>query len=164
MLFETFFETMESELESKLLTVSEIKLSYLPLVKPSERPRVVNHYDAYQLFLSTWDMTKIELYEQFKVMLLNRTNRVLGICTLTSGTSTATFMDPKQIFGVALKANAVELILAHNHPSGSLTPSTQDCESTKKVKLIGDYLGLKVLDHLIITAEGSYSFANEGII
>lgn len=155
---------MESEIESKLLTVSEIELSYLPLVKPSERPKVVNHHDAYRLFLSTWDMSKIELYEQFKVMLLTKANRVLGICTLTSGSSAMTIVDPKQVFGVALKANATQVILAHNHPSGSLLPSVQDHESTKRVKLVGDYLDLKVIDHLIICAEGFYSFANEGII
>lgn len=155
---------MEQKSESTFLTVSEIELSYLPMVKPSDRPVVLNHYDAYRLFLNTWDKTKMELYEQFKVMLLTTTNRVLGICTLTNGTSSATFVDPKQVFAVALKANATRVILAHNHPSGNLMPSTEDHESSKRVRVVGDYLGLKVLDHLIISIEGYYSFANEGVI
>lgn len=155
---------MEQESGSIISIVSEIELSYLPRVKPSARPKIQGHHDAYQIFIDTWDMSKIELFEQFKVMLLNKANRVLGICTLTNGTAAGTIVDPKQVFAVALKANATQVILAHNHPSGNLTPSNNDCEVTKRVKLVGQYLDLKVLDHLIISVEGFYSFASEGVI
>lgn len=155
---------MEPNLESAVPIVSEIELSYHTVVKPSLRPKVVCDSDVYRLFLSTWDMSKIELYEQYKVMLLTNANRVLGICTLNTGTATATFADPRQVFGVALKANATKVILAHNHPSGLLRPSSQDIESTKRMKLIGKYLEIPVIDHLIISSERYYSFASEGII
>jgi len=150
--------------EEILGTVAEIEISYSSQIKPSERPKITTQNDVYRLFIDTWDKTKIELVEQFKVMLLNRCNRVLGICTLTSGNVTGTIADPKQIFSVALKANATSVIIGHNHPSGSLIPSAHDYDITRKIKAAGDLLDLKVTDHLIITLEGFYSFASEGVL
>ena len=72
--------------------------------------------------------------EQFKVMLLNRANRVLGIFEVSNGSSTGTVADPKLIFAAAIKANACGIILAHNHPSGNLQPSKADIDLTRKVK------------------------------
>lgn len=144
--------------------VTEIEISYKPNIKPSKRPKITKPEDAYQLLLDTWDITKIELVEQFKVMLLNRSKRVLGICTLTTGSVVGTIADPKQVFAVALKANASEIILAHNHPSGNLIPSKSDEDLTQKMKAAGMLLELKVIDHIIVTVEGFYSFAQEGTI
>lgn len=155
---------MEKELCSLKIIVAEIEISYMPKIKPSARPKITGQADVYLLFINTWDKTKIELIEQFKVMLLNKANRVLGICTLTSGNVSGTIADPKQVFAVALKANATQVILAHNHPSGNLDPSTGDYDLTKRIKAAGEFLDLKVLDHLIISIEGFYSFANEGIL
>lgn len=155
---------MEKENGAIPQIVAEIELSYMPAIKPSARPKINGQNDVFQLFTDTWDKSKLELYEQFKVMLLNRANRVLGICTLTSGTVHGTLVDPKQIFSVALKANATQIILAHNHPSGNLNPSANDYEITKKIKAAGEFLELKVIDHLIISVEGFYSFASEGIL
>ena len=146
------------------VAVAEIEISYVSDIKPSERPKITSQEDAYQLLIKTWDATKIELLEQFKVMLLNKANRVLGICTLTSGNVSGTIADPKQIFVVALKANASLVIIAHNHPSGSLIPSVYDHDITKKIKAAGDFLDLRVIDHLIITTEGYFSFADEGVL
>ncbi|MCW3111493.1 MAG: repair protein [Segetibacter sp.] len=144
--------------------VAEIEISYRPKIKASARPQISVPQDAYKLFLETWDVKKIEFVEQFKVMLLNRSKRVLGICTLTTGGVGATIVDPKLVFGVALTANASEIIVAHNHPSGSLQPSKADYELTYKLKTAGDYLDLTVTDHLIITPEGYYSFAYDGVL
>lgn len=155
---------MEKELCSLNSMVAEIEISYIPKIKPSARPLITGQVDTYQLFIDTWDKTKIELLEQFKVMLLNRGNRVLGICTLTTGTVSGTFADPRQIFAVALKANATAIIIAHNHPSGNLVPSTGDYDVTRNIKAAGKFLDIKVLDHLIITVEGFYSFASEGVL
>ena len=144
--------------------VGEITLSYTSQIRISSRPILKDAECVYQVFLQTWDISKIELLEQFRVMLLNRANRVLGICTLTSGNVTGTIADPKQVFAVALKANAVNVIIAHNHPSGCLNPSKADEELTRKMKLAGEYLDIKVIDHLIVTTEGYFSFADEGLI
>ena len=95
-------------------------------------------------------------------MLLNRSHKVLGICSLTMGNVSGTIADPKLVFVTALKSNASYVIIAHNHPSCSLKPSRADEELTRKMKEAGKFLDLPLLDHLIITSESYYSFADEG--
>ncbi|MEZ4945070.1 MAG: JAB domain-containing protein [Cyclobacteriaceae bacterium] len=144
--------------------VAEIQLSYKSNVKASERPKISNSKDAYEVFLSSWDDSKIEFVEQFKVMLTNRANKVLGIFELSSGGVSGTVADPKLIFAAAIKANACGILLAHNHPSGSTQPSQSDIALTKKIKEGGKLLDVQLLDHVIVTLEGYYSFADEGLI
>lgn len=95
-------------------------------------------------------------------MLLNRANKVLGIFEVSSGSSAGTVADPKLIFAAAIKANACGIIMAHNHPSGNLSASQADIDLTKKVKEGGKLLEIQMLDHLIVTTETYYSFADEG--
>jgi len=147
-----------------LRQVAEIELIYKSKVKASDRPQISKSIDAYELFLQCWDKNKIAFVEQFKTMLLNRANRVLGIYEVSTGSVSGTVADPKQIFSAALKANASYILLAHNHPSGSLKPSRADEALTAKLKEAGRYLDLPVLDHLIISEEGYLSFADEGLI
>jgi DNA repair protein RadC len=147
-----------------LNTVAEIELVYKSKVKPSERPRITSTKEAYQILVQTWDENKIEFVEQFKVILLNRAQRVLGIYELSTGGVTGTVADPKLVFTAALKANACNIILSHNHPSGNLKPSKADEELTKKIATAGMYLDIKVIDHIIVTSEGYYSFADEGVL
>lgn len=144
--------------------VAEIQLSYKSTVKPSQRPRISGSRDAYNVLLENWDSTKVEFVEQFKVLLLNRANKVLGIFEVSTGCSTGTVADPKLIFAAAIKANACGIILAHNHPSGNLQPSQADIELTRKMKEGGKLLEIQVLDHVIVTTEGYYSFADEGLL
>lgn len=155
---------MEKELYLKEITVAEIEITYKSIIKPSLRPKITDAESVYRLLVDTWNASTIELVEQFKVMLLNRANRVLGICTLTSGCVTGTIADPKQVFSVALITNATYIILAHNHPSGSAAPSSADVALTARMKAAGELLELKVLDHVIVTTEGFYSFAHEGTL
>jgi DNA repair protein RadC len=144
--------------------VAEIQLSYKSTVKPSQRPRIAGSRDAYNVLLENWDSSKIEFVEQFKVLLLNRANKVLGIFEVSTGCSTGTVADPKLIFAAAIKANACGIILAHNHPSGNLQPSQADIELTRRMKEGGKLLEIQVLDHVIVTSEGYYSFADEGLL
>lgn len=144
--------------------VAEVELVYKTKVKASERPKITSSKDSYNLLLQCWDMDKIELQEQFKVMLLNRSNKVLGVYEVSSGGITGTVADPKLIFMAALKASACGIIISHNHPSGNLKPSRPDEELTKKIREAGRLLDIQVLDHIIITSEGYYSFADEGLI
>jgi DNA repair protein RadC len=95
---------------------------------------------------------------------MNRARRILGIYELSTGGVAGTVADPKLVFTAALKANACNIILSHNHPSGNLKPSKADEELTKKIKEAGIYLDIKVLDHIIVTSEGYYSFADEGVL
>lgn len=101
-------------------------------------------------------------HEEFWVLLLDRRNNVLGQKRISSGGVAGTIVDAKMIFKPALERYASHIILAHNHPSGSLNPSIQDVNLTEKLKNAGGYLDIKVLDHLIITAHGYYSFSDEG--
>ena len=144
------------------LNIAEIKISYSTGIKA--KARITGSDSAYRLLLSCWDKSIIEFQEEFKILLLNRANKVLGIYPVSKGGVSGTLVDPKLIFSVALKCNASALILAHNHPSGNLTPSENDKGLTKKLISAGNFLDIKVLDHLIMTTEGYFSFADEGIM
>lgn len=144
--------------------VTEIELTYKSKVKASSRRKINSSKDAADIFIETWDKGKIELVEQFKVLLLNRANRVLGILELSSGGLTGTIADPRLIFVAALKAGAVAIAISHNHPSSNLKPSQADEELTQKIKHAGLLLDIRLLDHIIVTNEGYFSFADEGLI
>jgi DNA repair protein RadC len=144
--------------------VAEVKLTYRSKVKPTELPKITCSEDTHQILKGSWDHGRLEFVEQFKVLLLNRANKVLGLYELSTGGVAGTVADPKLIFVAALKACASAIILGHNHPSGNLTPSAADIQLTKKIKEGGALLDIAVLDHLILTGEGYYSFADEGLL
>ena len=155
---------MEESMKPGLVNqIAEVELIYKSKVKASDRPKITHSRDAYVIFRDNWDENKLEFVEEFKVMLLNRSHKVLGICSLTLGNVSGTIADPKLVFVTALKSNASYVIIAHNHPSSSLKPSRTDEELTRKMKEAGKFLDLPLLDHLIITDESYYSFADEGI-
>jgi DNA repair protein RadC len=103
-------------------------------------------------------------HEEFWILLLTQNCKVLGKELISKGGLNATVADPKVIFSSALRHSAASIMMAHNHPSGSLKPSHQDIELTKKISAAGRLLDIKVLDHLIITDSSYYSFADEGVI
>lgn len=149
----------------QLNNVSEIDIVYKRKVvcKASQRPLITTASDAYEVLIHYWNEDKIELLEEFKVLFLNRANRVLQLFTVSQGGITGTVADPRVILAVALKVAATSLILAHNHPSGSLKPSCADEELTHKIREAAKYFDLKVLDHLILSSESYFSFADEGL-
>ncbi len=144
--------------------IAEVELIYKSNIKASLRPNLCSSKDVYELLLQSWDKNRIELQEQFKVLLLNRANKVVGIFEVSSGGVSGTIADPKLIFTAALKTNACQIILAHNHPSSNLRPSKADQDLTEKMKAGGELLEIRVLDHLIISMEGFFSFADEGLL
>lgn len=153
---------MDKPLFPELFQVPEIQMSYHNPTPYHDRIKVKGTHIAYEILNCTWDMDKIELVEQFKVLLLNQDNGCLGIVDLTMGIINFCPFDPRLIFGAALKANATAMVLAHNHPSGNLTPSTNDIASTKKIVQAAKLLGMTVMDHLILTTQGYYSFLQHG--
>lgn len=155
---------MESTNEKKQYEVAEIQLTYKSNVKPSLRPKINGSREAFNILMESWDENKIEFIEQFKVMLTNRANKVLGILEVSTGGVSGTVADPKVIFAAAIKAGACGFIVAHNHPSGNLTASQSDIELTKRLRDGGKLLEIQLLDHLIMTTEGYFSFADEGMI
>jgi DNA repair protein RadC len=144
--------------------VAEIEIRYKTKVKPSQRPVVNCSSEMYDLLISLWDQNTIESQEHFKVILLNRTNKVLGIYNASSGGISGTVVDPKLILVTAIKAGACSIVISHNHPSGSSKPSRADIEITRKIAEAARYLDMRVLDHLIITTENYFSFADGGLI
>lgn len=155
---------MKTKENNSWKTVSEIDLIYKTKVKSSERPLITSSRSAYTLLRDCWDPNKIELIEQFKVLLLSQSNKVLGIYEASSGGITGTVVDIRLLFAAALKANAVGFIITHNHPSGKTVPSEADRGITRKIKEAGELLDIKLLDHLIVTADSYYSFADEGAL
>jgi len=143
-----------------------VKLSYVSdfKVKLSEREKVSGSKDAERIFRPLFDVDIIEHHELFFIMLLNRAGRLLGVKKLSEGGCAGTVVDPKIIFQAAILANAQTLILCHNHPSGNLKPSSADLSITKKVTDAAKLFDICVADHLIITTEGFYSFADEGLM
>ncbi|MBE7177458.1 MAG: JAB domain-containing protein [Mucilaginibacter polytrichastri] len=135
-----------------------------PEVKARDRAKVTSSKDAHQILSGSWDAFRINLSEEFKVMLMNRAGRVLGIVPISSGGIHGTLADPKLIFSAALKGCATSIILCHNHPSGNLKPSQADIALTHKISSGGSLLDITVLDHIILTEEGYLSFADEGLL
>lgn len=103
-------------------------------------------------------------HEEFWVLYLNNANKVIAKYQLSKGGMTGTVVDVRIIFKSALESGAVAIVLCHNHPSGNLKPSEADKEITKKIKTAGKSLDINVLDHVIVTQNGYYSFADEGIL
>ena len=102
-------------------------------------------------------------HEEFWIIYLNNSNKVISKAQLSKGGITGTLVDVRIVFKTALEMGATGLILCHNHPSGTLIPSDADKQITKKLKLAGDSLEIKVLDHLIVTETSYFSFVDEGI-
>ena len=102
--------------------------------------------------------------EVFAVIFLNRANKINHFEIISAGGITGTVADPRVILKKALEENAVSIILCHNHPSGSLRPSRADEELTTKIKEAAKYFDIKVIDHIIVSEDGYYSFADEGIL
>src|ERR1035437_9536803 len=143
--------------------LAEIQVSYRTTVKASERRKILNSKDTESILREIWS-NGMELKEECYILLLNRASKLLGWYKVSEGGMSGTVVDPKLIFSIALKGLASSLVLAHNHPSGNLKPSAQDIDLTKRLKQAGVLLEIPVLDHLILSADGYYSFADEGMM
>lgn len=111
-----------------------------------------------------FDSDMIDWKEEFIVIALSRANKAIGFYKISSGGITGTVADPRVIFQFALLCNASTIILSHNHPSGNKRPSEGDIEITRKVSEVGRLLDIKVLDHIIVTSEGYYSFSENDLV
>ena len=141
-------------------TVGEVELTYKSTSK--SRSKIYSSEDAYKVLLPTYKEGTICYKEYLKVLFLNQASQVLGYTLISEGGITETYADVRVILQAALLTNSVAIILAHNHPSSSMKPSRQDMEITKQVKDAAQLMRIKVLDHLILTDAGYYSFADEG--
>lgn len=144
------------------MKVSEIKISYMNEV--DEKIKVLGSSEVYQVLKANWDLDTIELQEEFKILLLNQGNQVLGIKSMFKGGINTCSIDVRLIMGMALKANASALVITHNHPSGNLNASESDKRITSKIKECCELFDIRLLDHIIMAKNSYLSFADEGIL
>lgn len=117
--------------------------------------------DIYSVLLA--DLSDL-INEEFWIIYLNHRNKIIGKEKISAGGLTATIVDIRMLYKRAIERLATSIILAHNHPSGTLKPSQADLKLTNKIKEAGYILDIQVLDHLIVSDTGYYSFADEGTL
>lgn len=144
--------------------VQEVELVYKTKVKAAERSLIKSSKDSYNTLMTIWDENRIELQEEFKVLLLNRAHRVIGVYDSSMGGICGTVVDVRLILATAIKSLATAIVLAHNHPSCNLKPSEPDIQITRKIKAAAMYHDIDVLDHIIVSTDGYYSFSDEGVL
>lgn len=125
------------------------------------RKKIISSRDAFEIM---HPLLSDNNYEEFWIITINRGNVIKRTHKISEGSLSGTVADPKKIFKFALEDNASSIVLCHNHPSGNSTPSKKDHEITQKCKSVGLSLDLPVLDHIIITQDNYYSFADEGTL
>ena len=126
-----------------------------------EKPSIKNSQVAYECFYA--HLSDLN-HEQFWIMLLNNANKVIRLEKIGVGGMTGTTADPKKIFKCALENNAASIMLCHNHPSGNVVPSNADKQITNNLVKAGQFLEIKILDHIIIGNDNYFSFADEGLL
>ncbi len=133
--------------------------------RQTQMPWVLTDAVKAEEYLRTlWDKDTLDLREEIVVVCLNASLGVLGWVRLHTGGLDGSQEDPRLVFAVALQTASVAIVVAHNHPSGSLVPSEQDKLLTRRLAEGAKLLGLRLLDHLIVNREGHYSFAVSGLI
>ncbi|RMZ60377.1 DNA repair protein [Chryseobacterium nematophagum] len=135
----------------------EIQVSYH--TENRDKIRLQSAKDTFDFILSQWNIDLIEFQEEAKIILLNGRNDVLGVYDLAKGGISSAIVDVRVIMSIALKCNATNLILVHNHPSGDLKPSKADEKITYQIKEAAELLHIRLLDHLIISKYDYYSFS-----
>ena len=149
--------------EAKAITiVAALEIGRRRQAMASREKTVISSSSDVAIYLQT--LLKDHRHEVFAVLFLNRANKVNHFQVISEGGITGTVADPRIILKKALEEDAVSLILCHNHPSGSLKPSRADEELTQKIKEAAKYFDIKVLDHLIVSEDGYFSFADEGLL
>lgn len=128
-----------------------------------ERKKILRSQDAAD-YIRQFYGEDIEIYESSFILLLNRANITIGYVKLSQGGIIGTVMDIKMICKYAVDALASSVIIAHNHPSGNIQPSQQDIDMTNKIKAALNIVDSQLIEHIILTADSYYSFADEGKI
>lgn len=131
------------------------------ITDPKSKPIIQSSSDAYHAIKTQLNDVQ---HEEMWVMLLNQGSKLIRKIRMSSGGNNATILDIKMILKKSVEYMAQSIILVHNHPSGSLKPSRQDIAVTQKIKEAATYLDLKVADHLIISENGYFSFADQGMM
>ena len=159
-------QTLKNQLLNTLAAedIPTMDLIYRTKVPMASLPKLDSHQATYDFLLKSWDKDKINLCEQLKVCLLNSSLRCLGICTLAQGSRHATLTPETFIIGLAILSNASSIIVAHNHPGGNAIPSKADLSTSAYLNQMCTLFDIHLKDDMIITEEGYFSFAKEGLL
>jgi DNA repair protein RadC len=141
-----------------------MKVSYSKDVKKSSLVQIKSSKDAYDLLMNIYNQDTFDWTEEMILLCFNRANKCVGFYKVSSGGTAGTICDPKVIFTIALNCGAHAIMLSHNHPSGLLEPSPPDRQITTKLRDGGALLDIKLLDHIIVTSDGYYSFNDNDLI
>lgn len=144
-----------------MYSIPQVKLSYVS-DGVGKRPSIRSSKEIETAIRESYAPGEIEYREYFKVVYLNRGNKVIGMQVVSMGGTATTVVDCKIIFTGALLANASGIVLAHNHPSGNTRPSIEDDKITRHIKDGCQTLDIKLMDHIIITEDDYYSYSDEG--
>lgn len=144
--------------------IPKIEVSFNPSSNGESRMYVKDSKEVASVFLDCWNHDTIELYEEFKVLYLDRKNGIIGIRNLNIGNQDGVIVNVKLLVSIGLLCNCSSVIIAHNHPSGVVDPSINDIELTKKLEKALHLFDLKLIDHIILTKYNYLSFADEGKI
>jgi len=139
---------------------TRLKVSYKNKVLNDNQ--IISHNDAYAMVISCWDKELINVQEQLMAFYLTRKNKLIGYRLICTGTSSNCLIDIKFIVSLALHTMATSVIIAHNHPSGELIPSSQDKHVTLHIREALELINVRLYDHIIISDRGFYSFTYEG--
>ena len=143
-------------------TINEIQVSYTSKFLSSDPISTSN--EAFRYVFKIWNRDTIDLFEEFKVLYLNKSNMVIGYYSLGKGGIDFCSVDVRLLLSVALTTNSTGFIIVHNHPSGKLMPSEADKKITKQIQDCCKIMNLVLLDHLIISSSGYFSFMDECMI
>jgi DNA repair protein RadC len=146
------------------MKIPQAKITWSHHLKASERPRIINSANSAELLRELWEPGTMEYKETFWLLLLNRSNKVIGAYKVSEGGISGTVVDLKIIMQAAILSHASAFVIAHNHPSGNLKPSNEDLIITKRIREAARIMELQLMDHIILTEEGFLSFADEGIL
>lgn len=154
---------MKTEVKTNSTPIHEVEIHY-------KRPhfdmmkQISCSSDAEQISRKFINGNRIDLKEFFWVILLNNSNKVLGISEISTGGATGVIVNTREIIMLMIRSNSTGVILGHNHPSGKLIPSEADKKITESINKLAVLINAKVLDHLIITSEDYFSFADNGLL
>ncbi len=149
--------------------LSELTVCYRR-AKPGKRPNcqssdpIASALSAEAYLRRIWNANTVELIEEFVIVCLNNANQPLGWARVSSGGFSTAWVDPKVIFAIALQTGSSAILLAHNHPSGNLSPSEADIQLTNRIVEGGRILCIRVLDHIILSKASALSFQDKGLM
>ena len=144
--------------------LAEIRAVYKSRTKARERKQIRHPKDVENYLRAVWNRGTLELTEDFLIVCLNGNHQAIGWVKVSSGGFNSAMVDPRIVFAVALQTAATAIILAHNHPSGNTEPSEEDKAMTRRLVEAGRLLHLMVIDHVILTKESAFSFAENGLL